>query len=309
MLNRVVAWMLPAVPQRIVRSVARRYIAGDDREAAFRLVDSLREQGFETTLDILGEEVTDRAQAQGAVDRYLELIRAIQARFGAGNVSLKLTQFGLRLDPEVCFTGLAAVLDAARSAGVFVRIDMEDSSLTDVTLDLYRRARARYDRVGTVLQACLKRTPEDARLLAAEGASIRLCKGIYREPREISWRRRKRIRESYIETARILLEGGSGRVALATHDRKLVSALETLIAETGVPRERVEFQALLGVPIRHTLERLRDEGYRVRLYVPFGSEWYAYSVRRLKENPKMAGQILGGLFKRGRMDANLAPAG
>lgn len=307
MLNRVIAWMLPAVPQRIVHSVARRYIAGEDREAAFRLTESLQQQGFETTIDILGEDISEESQAHAAVERYLELIESIQERFGSGNVSLKLSQFGLRLDPELCFRGLSAVIEAARAADVFVRIDMEDSSLTDVTLDLYRRARQRYERVGTVLQAALKRTPEDARRLAAEGASIRLCKGIYREPRELAWRRRRKVRDAYLETARILFEG-TGRVALATHDRKLVAGLEALVAETGVSRDRVEFQALLGVPIRSTLERLRDEGYRVRLYVPFGNEWYAYSVRRLKENPRMAGQIVGGLFKRDRFDANLAPS-
>jgi proline dehydrogenase len=300
MFNRVVAWMLPAVPQRIVGSVARRYIAGEDRESALELVDTLKDQGFETTLDILGEDITELAQAKLVAERYVELVRAVHDRFGGGHVSLKLTQFGLRLDAEACFAGLSAVLEAARVANVFVRVDMEDARVTDVTLGLYRRARARYERVGTVLQACLKRTPEDARRLAAEGASIRLCKGIYREAREISWRSRKRVRESYLETARILFEG-TGHVALATHDKKLIAGLEALVAETGVDRERVEFQALLGVPIRSTLERLRDQGYRIRLYVPFGNEWYAYSVRRLQENPKMAGQIVTGLFRGDRV--------
>jgi len=300
MFNRVVAWMLPAVPQRIVRSVAGRYIAGEDRESALQLMETLGQQGFETTLDILGEDISVLSQADGVAERYVELIRHVHERFGGGNVSLKLSQFGLRLDPERCFAGLCKVLDAARAADVFVRVDMENSEVTDVTLDQFRRARAYYDRVGTVLQACLKRTPEDARRLAAEGASIRLCKGIYREPRELAWRRRKRVREAYLETARILMEG-TGRVCLATHDKKLVAGLEALIAETGVPRDRIEFQALLGVPIRSTLERLRDQGYRVRLYVPYGNEWYAYSVRRLQENPRMAGQILAGLFKGNRV--------
>lgn len=306
MLNRIVAWMLPAVPQTVVHRIARRYIAGENRDAALDLVQSLSEQGFESTIDILGEDITDLDQARAATDRYVDLARALSDRFGEGNVSLKLTQFGLRIDAEACFRQLNRVLDAAREAGVFVNIDMENSALTDATLEVYRRVRGHHGRVGTVLQAALKRTPEDARTLAAEGAAIRLCKGIYREPREIAWRRRKRIRESYLATARVLFEG-TGYVALATHDKKLISGLEMLISELAVPRDRVEFQALLGVPIRSTLERLRDDGFRVRLYVPFGDQWYAYSVRRLQENPKMAGAILGGLFKRGdRLDANLA---
>jgi proline dehydrogenase len=298
MFNQLIAWMIPAVPRAVVQRVARRYIAGETMESAIELARELGAAGFVTTLDMLGENIVSFEQAERAAAGYAELIGAMARAGIERNVSIKLTQLGLRLDGERAFDQLRRVLDAAAEHHTFVRIDMEDSSVTDRTIDFYRRAREIWPRVGTVLQARLRRTARDARELATEGANLRLCKGIYREPREIAFTRRGEIRESFERAARILL-GGGAYVGLATHDLPLIERLEVELTQLPVTDSNFEFQALLGVPMRATLARLRDAGHKVRLYVPFGSEWYAYSVRRLKENPQMAGAIAKGLLKRG----------
>ena len=193
---------------------------------------------------------------------------------------------------------LSRILDTAAGLGSFVRIDMEDSGLTGTTLDLYRALRTKYPHVGTVLQAALHRTADDARALAAEGANLRLCKGIYREPRAIAFQSKADIRQSYLETAEVLLSAERTYTAFATHDRVLLQRLLELTQRMEVPRDRFEFQALLGVPVDDVLSGLVFNGYTVRWYVPFGEEWYAYSTRRLKENPKMASYIVRHWFGR-----------
>jgi len=298
MFNKLVSWMIPAVPRGVVQRVASRYIAGETMTSAIDLARELRSRGFLTTLDMLGEDVSSLDQARGAAASYVELIEAMAAAGVERNVSIKPTQLGLRLDSSRAFEQLRPVLEAAADHDTFVRLDMEDSSVTDLTIDLYRRARRIWPRVGTVLQARLRRTLDDARSLAAEGANLRLCKGIYLEPRAIAFTRRREIRRSFMECARVLL-GGTAYPALATHDPWLIERLEVEITQQPVSAGGFEFQALLGVPMRTTHARLLAAGHKVRLYVPFGDQWYAYSVRRLKENPQMAGAIAKGLFKRG----------
>jgi proline dehydrogenase len=293
--------MLPAVPRRVVHRVARRYIAGATREQAIALAGRLGDQGFTTTLDLLGEDTHDAAQARAAAGEYGALIRALRDAKVERNVSIKLTGLGLRLDPEAAFDNLRRVLEAAAEHDAFVRIDMEDASVTDLTLEHYRRAREHWPRVGTVLQARLRRTIDDARQLAAEGANLRLCKGIYPESGRIAHTDPAAINEAYLAAARLLLRGGY--VGFATHDLPLVARIEAEIDAVGADPSGFEFQALLGVPIRSALERLRDGGRTVRLYLPYGSEWHAYSMRRLRENPAMAGAIVRSLFSRDRLDA------
>jgi proline dehydrogenase len=299
MFNKLVSWMIPAVPRRIVHQVAKRYIAGETRESAIGLARELGDSGFVTTLDMLGEDTTSFDDASAAAAAYGSLIGAMAAAGVERNISIKLSQLGLRLDPTRAFGQLERVLAVAAEHKSFVRFDMEDSSVTDLTIEAYRRAREIWPRVGTVLQARLRRTIDDARELAAEGANLRLCKGIYREPRTIAFTRRSEIREAYVEAARLLLDGDS-YVGLATHDIPLIERLEVEFGQLGAAEERFEFQALLGVPIRSVLARLRDAGHKVRIYIPYGDEWYAYSIRRLKENPQMAGAIARGLLKRDR---------
>lgn len=306
MLNQLVIWMLPAIPRPIVHQVAGRYIAGDTREKAIALIRALTQRGYRVTVDQLGEDTVNLDQARGATAEYLQLMEDLAAAGVERNISLKLTQFGLRLDKEGAFDHVKRMLEVAARHEFFVRIDMEDSTVTDVTLEFYHRARQIYPRVGTVLQARLFRTIEDARQLAAEGANIRLCKGIYKEPAAVAHTRMRDINEAFVAAARILMDGPS-YVGLATHDVPLIERLKKEIdARPAAVRTQLEFQALLGVPVRRTLEQLMAEKYTVRLYVPYGREWYAYSVRRLKENPDMAMAIAKSLFSRNRLDASNA---
>lgn len=297
--HRIVVLLLPLVPRAIVGRVASRYIAGETVDDAVRVVHELNAGGFEGTIDVLGEDVTDLDQADAAVNTYLELVERIHAEKLDAGVSLKLTQFGLRLDQERCLANLLRVVRAAAERGIFVRVDMEDSSLTDRTLRLVEAARRVSPQVGAVLQSALRRTPADAERLIGANCTIRLCKGIYRESPEVAWQEPDKVRQIFVDVARAYLQSGV-YIGLATHDLPLIASLRQVIAETGARPDRFEFQALLGVPISATLEQLRDEGYRVRLYVPFGSHWYPYSTRRLKENPAMAGHVVKAMLRRDR---------
>jgi proline dehydrogenase len=236
------------------------------------------------TIDVLGEEIVNPAEARAIARAYLDVLDAIAADSLDANVSVKLTALGLKLDPELAFANVQAI--AAR--GTFVRIDMEDSSTTDATLELYGRLRARgIENVGVVLQAALKRTVGDAEALA--GANVRLCKGIYVEPPEIAFTDDDAIRANFVRALDTLLDGGC-YVGIATHDEWLVEQGVKAVRERGLQPNEYEFQMLLGVQA-HLGDRLVQDGHRLRIYVPFGRYWYEYSLRRLQENPKVAGYI------------------
>ncbi|MGH2568007.1 MAG: proline dehydrogenase family protein, partial [Bacteroidota bacterium] len=227
---------------------------------------------------------------------WLEIVQAVNDRQLDSNVSLKLSQLGLRIDPELCYRNVLAIVETARRLGNFVRIDMEDSSTTDDTVALYRRLReAGVDNVGLVIQAYLRRSGVDIRSLAKLKTNFRLCKGIYIEPEEIAFRDRDEIRRNFVLLIRTLFESGC-YVGIATHDEYVIEKSFELIEKYKLARDRYEFQMLLGVR-----EELRDSiarrGHRLRVYVPFGEKWYAYSVRRLKENPQIAGYVLRAMLK------------
>lgn len=303
MFGWLVTKMLPAVPKSVVRRVAQRYVAGENLDAATRTVKALNERGFLATLDILGEDAKDAAHADGTVDGYCGVLDRIHAAGLGSNISVKLTHLGLRDDRGAAEARLRRILDRARALDNFVRIDMEDSALTSTTLEIHDMARQYYPRTGTVIQAYLRRTLDDARKLAESGANLRLCKGIYREPREIAFQKREEIRESYLATAEVLLQGNGTYTGFATHDQVLLQRLLDLVQRLDVPRDRFEFQALLGVPVEDLLAGYVQQGFRVRWYVPFGEEWYAYSTRRLKENPNLASYIVRQMFGRRRIGA------
>ncbi len=297
--NKLVAQTLPAVPKPIVRRVSARYIAGETLEEAVAVVRSLNRRGMMATLDVLGEFVSTAEEARRAGDAYRNVLRAIDREKLDSNVSLKLTQMGLKLGTGLAYDVTHGVVEEAERLGNWVRIDMEDSSCTDDTLAVFERHRAAHPgRVGCVIQAYLKRSLEDVRKLAAEKANVRLCKGIYIESPEIAYRRHDEINTSYKQCLRVLLEGGA-YVGIATHDRELVEDAFSLVAELGLARERYEFQMLLGVTEGLRAEIL-DRGHRLRVYVPHGSHWYPYSVRRLKENPAIAGHIMRDMLTRSR---------
>lgn len=284
LLNSAIVRVLPAIPRGVVRQLAAPYIAGSTLADARTEAARLNAAGKLATIDVLGEEISSPEEAQAITRAYLEVLDAIDEDGLDANVSVKLTGLGLNLDPGLARDNLEAI--AAR--GTFVRIDMEDSSTTDATLALYRELRdAGRTNLGVVLQAALRRTEADARALA--GANVRLCKGIYVEPAEFAFRGFEEIQSSYLRTLAALWDGGC-YVGIATHDEHLIHQAELQLIERGLQREEYEFQMLLGV--RGALgDRLVTEGHRLRIYVPFGQQWYEYSLRRLQENPKVAGYV------------------
>ena len=305
MFSRTVAAMLPIVPVSIVRRVSRRYIAGENLDQAVAKVRELNAQGYVATLDLLGEDVTSEADAARMTDGYVAVLDRVAAEGLRSNVSVKPTNHGLMLTPELCRANVQRIVETAARHGNFVRIDMESSAYTEKTLDLYRALLADHDNVGLVLQAYLQRTEADARALVelnrTRPVNVRLCKGIYTEPASIAFKRKLRIRENYLAVARLLLSAGV-YVGLATHDRVLLADMERWLGERDFPRDRYEFQALLGVPVTDVLNRFVQEGRKVRLYVPYGENWYGYSTRRLRENPKMAGAVVKAMFRSTRYD-------
>lgn len=288
LLDRAIVRVLPAVPRSLVQRLSSRYIAGPSLADAQRVVSTLNAQGKTATVDVLGEEITHASEAEGIAGEYVAALEAFERDGLDANVSVKPTGLGLKLDYELCKRNVERVIAAAEPSNRFVRIDMEDSSTTDDTLRLFRELRDEgHARVGPVLQASLKRTVADAESLA--GASVRLCKGIYVEPEAIQFRDDDEVRASFVRALEALLDGG-GYAAIATHDEWLVEQALRLIRERALASDRYEFQMLLG--IRAELgDRLVAGGHRLRIYVPFGRKWYEYSLRRLKENPKVAGYI------------------
>jgi proline dehydrogenase len=293
--DRAVVAVLPAVPKRVVGRLSSRYIAGSTLDDALRVVTELNAEGKLATVDVLGEEVHDAAEAEAIAAEYVAALDAFERDGLDANVSVKPTGLGLKLDYDLCKRNVETVIAAAEPTNRFVRIDMEDSSTTDDTLRLFRELRDEgHPRVGPVLQSSLKRTVADAETLVGE--SVRLCKGIYIEPEAIQFRDDPRVRGSFVRALEILLDGGS-YAAIATHDEWLVDEAERLIRERGLTPDRYEFQMLLGV--RPELgDRIVADGHRLRIYVPYGSQWYEYSLRRLQENPKIAGYIAGDVVSR-----------
>jgi proline dehydrogenase len=302
LVDSAIVRLLPAVPRPVVRKISERYIAGEELDDALRLVRRLNDQGKLATVDVLGEEIAEPDEARAIAAAYREAFEAIQRGRLDSNVSVKPTALGLKLGYDLFRSNLLDVVRHAAERGNFVRIDMEDSSTTDDTLRAYRELReAGQENVGIVLQARLKRTPADLAELAELRPNVRLCKGIYLERAEIAYRDFDSIRASFAQTLEELLELGC-YVGIATHDEWLLEQGQRLVAARGLGREEYEFQMLLGVRPGLGDELVRG-GHRLRIYTPFGRHWYAYSLRRLQENPKLAGYIAAdtvGRFLPGR---------
>ena len=296
-LDRAIVRTLPAVPKPIVRKISARYISGTRVEDACRVVAQLNAEGKMATIDVLGEEITTWEEARHIGYEYENVFRAIDEQGLDSNVSVKLTAIGLKLDYGLCREILERLVREAGERGNFVRIDMEDSSCTDDTLRVYRELReAGLDNVGVVLQAYLRRTLDDIDALADLSPNVRLCKGIYVEPEEIAYQDFDEVRSNFVDALDALLSAGS-YVGIATHDEWLLEESARLAREHGRSREQYEFQMLLGVRADRATD-LVDEGNRVRIYVPYGEHWYGYSLRRLQENPKIAGYIAGDTLAR-----------
>jgi proline dehydrogenase len=280
------------------RRMSSRFVAGIEIDDALRVAEAVNQQGMAVTLDSLGESVTSETEAHQAADSYHQLLDSIAARKLDANISVKLTQMGLQLSPLLAETIAWKLAEHAGQLGNFVRIDMEDSSLTQVTLDIVRRLYARPEvrvAIGTVIQAYLYRSESDIEQLLADGIRVRLCKGAYKEPAAVAFPRKADVNANYIRLSEMLLESPVYH-ALATHDEAMIEAAKSFARQRGIDASRFEFQMLYGV--RRDLQRnLVREGYNVRIYVPFGSAWYPYFMRRLAERPANAIFLAKNFFR------------
>lgn len=303
MINKLIASMLPYFPKKLVWIFSKRYIAGENITDAIRVSKELNAQGIKVTIDILGEFIKDLSEAERNKREYLELIDTIQKENIDGNYSLKPTSFGLLIDKEICYGHIREIVAKAASYGNFIRIDMEDSPCTSMEIELYRRLKAEFPKnVGLVFQAYLKRTLKDLEDLMdihskEHPNNYRLCKGIYVEPAEIAYKKYEEINQHFLEDLEFLLKNGC-YVGIASHDKPIIEGAFKLIDKYSVSNNKYEFQMLYGVTpeLRNSIV---EKGHTMRVYVPFGKEWFGYSTRRLKENPKMASHIIKALFIRG----------
>ncbi len=288
-IDRAIAESVPVIPRPIVRRISRRYIAGDTLEEAVATIVDLNRQGCVATIDLLGESTESKADAAQKLKDYKKIVDTLDAHDLDSGISVKLTGLGLTLSEELCRANLEEIVLYAGERGRFVRVDMEDSPYTSVTLDMVRGLHERHENVGAVIQAYMRRSLEDVCRLVEAGVTVRLCKGIYDEPRKVAYKDFDTVRQNYIFLLDELLRGGV-YVGIATHDEFLIWHALRLIHQLEVPKDRYEFQMLLGVD-----EELRGilvgAGHKLRVYVPFGEDWYEYSSRRLKENPKIAGYV------------------
>jgi len=296
LLNPIIKATLPLVPKPIVRRIAKPYIAGETLPELVSVVQELNHDRFIVATSILGEFVTEVKDAEEAVQQYQEVLTEIKGLKLESNIHIKLSHFGLKLDKEVCYNNLINILKTAADCGNFVRIDMEDSTCTDDTLAIYKRAREKFENVGVVIQACMKRSNEDIDSLKAMKANVRICKGIYIEPPEIAYHDREIVRQNYSTLLKDLLGAGC-YVGIATHDKWLVDDAFQIIEELALGHTQYEFQMLYGVDPQ-LRQMIRDAGHRMRVAVPFGPSWYPYSIRRLRKNPTVARYVLQALFKK-----------
>lgn len=292
--NRLLVTSLPLVPKPIVGRVASRYVAGETLEDALRIIRKLNAEGAMATLDVLGEEVHEREKATASVDEYVRALQAIAAQQVDSNVSIKPTMLGLKIDEGFCRDNIERIVATAKEHGNFVRIDMEDNTTTDATLRMYRDLHARYGNVGVVLQAYMRRTLRDIAELPKQGANVRICKGIYVEPRVIAWKGYDTVRANYLQALEKLIAFGV-YPAIATHDEYLACQAVAMVDKHGLSRDQYELQMLLGVDDQ-LRKILIEGGHRLRVYVPYGRDWYPYSIRRLRENPEVARHVLRAML-------------
>lgn len=295
LLDSALANLLPWMPKPLVGWVAKKYVAGETIDDAIETVKRINANGARATLDYLGEFITSDIEAHETAIAYKDLLRAIKRDCLEANISVKLSAVGLLMNPELCKAIMLDLCFYAKEYGSFVRIDMEDSQCTQATIDLYLALRKEYDNVGLVLQAYLKRTLDDIETITAANAGhFRLCKGIYIEPAELAYKTHDEVNANYLKALEAMFQANA-TVGIATHDIELVEGAKKLIEQYKRDVSQYEFQMLLGV--NEALgQQLIAEGHPLRIYVPYGHHWYGYSLRRLKENPKIAGYVLKSLL-------------
>jgi len=293
--DKLIAASIPLVPMPVVRRIAAPYIAGETLEEQVATIRDINAQGFKVASAILGEFVTQKSESEEAVAEYERALGTINELGLDSNIHVKPTHLGLKLDKEFCYQNIRRLVEVAGQYGNHVRIDMEDSPTVDDTLDIYLRLQEEFDNIGCVLQACLRRTRDDVRRLVEVKGSVRICKGIYIEPRDIAYRDREVIRKNYAWMLEELLKGGCF-VGIAGHDEWVIWEAFRLLDQLGIDPSQYEFQMLHGVDPQ-LRQIILDAGHRLRVAVPYGPMWYAYSIRRFRENPRIARYVLQALFK------------
>ena len=295
LINNLIIQILPFLPKFLVKIVASPYIAVITDEEMLQNVEKLNQKGFKVAIDILGEHVQTENEAKEVTDRYVAIYDEISKRNLLANLSIKLTHVGQDLGLDIVEKNLSKLVEAAKKNNNFLRLDMENAPYTSETIKLYKEMFNHYDQIGIVIQAYLHRSIDDIKALSNDKFNVRICKGIYVEDPSLVLNDYNDIRENYISLVKESLNNGS-YVGIATHDEFLIDSLYSWILEKGISKDRYEFQVLHGVPMQKKLKKLMDDGNTVRVYLPYGDNWYDYSVRRLKENPKMAGYIIKNLF-------------
>ncbi len=297
LINSSIAALMPYLPKWVAKPFAKPYVAGEDIHTASKIVKKLNERGYSTTLDILGEHVISPNEANQILNQYTNLIKNIDSNNLNSTISIKLTHLGLSLDEKLCEKNFLKLVEVAKKHNTGITIDMENSTYTTKTLELFQKGLLMYEGVGAVIQAYLHRSSDDLIMLDSSKLNLRICKGIYNETPEIAIQDRFAINNNFLKLVETIFNG-NGYACLATHDLELINQLEELITNNKISKDRFEFQVLYGVPMGDRLELLKEKGYKIRIYVPFGEAWFDYSIRRLKENPKIISYILGNIFKK-----------
>ena len=295
LINNLIIQILPFLPKFLVKIVASPYIAGITDEEMLQNVEKLNRKGFKVAIDILGEHVKTENEAEEITKRYSRIYDEINKRNLLANISIKLTHIGQDLGIDIVRNNLSKLVEAAKKNNNFLRLDMENTPYTSETIQLYKEMFNNYNQIGIVIQAYLHRSIDDIKALSNDKFNVRICKGIYVEDPHLVLNDYDDIRENYISLVKESLNNGS-YVGIATHDEFLIDSLYSWILENNISKDRYEFQVLHGVPMQKKLKKLMEDGNTVRVYLPYGDNWYDYSVRRLKENPKMAGYIIKNLF-------------
>jgi len=288
---------IPHLPKWFAKPFSKPYVAGETVEEALSKIKHLNSKGFSATIDILGEHTEDTDIARDITHQYCNLYEQIENNGLDSTISVKPTHVGLSISKAEAVSNMLSILKKAKEFGNFLRIDMEDSNVTDQTFEIYMECKKMYDRVGVVIQAYLYRSENDIDTLANDQFNSRICKGIYKESKTIAYQDREDIRNNFLLLAKSMANKASF-CGYATHDQSLIDRLLDWVESEKIDPHLFEFQSLFGVPMNGRLEQLVEKGFRVRIYVPFGPDWFDYSLRRLKENPDIAGYVISNLFKK-----------
>ena len=297
MINQLIASTIPALPKWFIRFFSVPYVAGETIENALAHVEKINNSGFSATIDILGEHTMEIENARSITSDYCDLYNKINHRSLDCNLSIKPTHLGLDISFEIAKKNFEVIIAHAAKYSNFLRFDMESSSHTNDTLKIYDHCFKKYSKVGVVLQAYLKRSISDLERLAKPGFNARICKGIYKENSSIAYQDPEEIRNNFLKMAEIMIFK-KAYACYATHDQGLIDRILDLIKKHRLGIDKFEFQVLYGVPMSGRLEKLIESGYKVRVYVPFGPDWYDYSLRRLKENPNIASYVIKNIFSK-----------